>query len=388
MAEKRIMRTFKLLEVSGVDRPAQVGARVTLMKRAWEPTEEEAAAEVEKGCCYLTSDEMGHSHLVDITKEAGETSWSKAEGEEVGHSHPYIVSADGKVKIGAADGHTHKVLLKAYKAPKPGDQDEETDAEGNPLPKGKKSKKSADGPPASQQVVNPTDNPMTDTQKAGGNVTAEQLDKLTKDLARATALAGLNDAQKAHLNSLDAAGQESFLGKSAADRAADMAKSAGDNPVVYTDRDGNSFRKSDDQRLVAAAKRADLAWARSEAMEKRAKTAELEKRAGDELGRYPGSTAAKVALLEKLDELPEAVRAEVSQLVKAGNEAIGMFGQTRGSQAPVPSFGKDIDPMAEIDRLAGEVQKSNPGMTIEKARVKVLETPVGDALYAKVIGVA
>ena len=228
---------------------------------------------------------------------------------------------------------------------------------------------------------------MTDTTKAGGNVTAEQLEKLTKDLARATALAGLNDAQKAHLAKLDAAGQDSFLKLDATARDAEVSKAAGDNPVVYTDRDGNVYRKSDDTRSVSSARRADLALAKSELAEKRARTSELEKRANDELGRYPGEVAHKAVMLEALEGITDpAARATVSQILKAGNDALGLSFKSHGTAAPTPTFGKDVDPAAEIDRRATEVQKANPGMTIEKARVKVLETPEGDALYAKMIG--
>ena len=38
MPRRRILEKLKITEISGVDRPAQEGARVTIMKREQEPT--------------------------------------------------------------------------------------------------------------------------------------------------------------------------------------------------------------------------------------------------------------------------------------------------------------------------------------------------------------
>lgn len=393
MAKRTIMRSLKMLEISGVDRPAQVGARAVLTKRAWAPDAAEAEAALEKGGCCLTTDEEGHSHLVDLTKESGETSWSLSEGKERGHAHPYVVSMEGKVTIGASDGHTHKIVRKAAPGKKPvADRDYEDDEDEGATPPKKKQSKAASGVPAGQEGRQPTDpDTMTDTTKAGGNVTAEQLEKLTKDLARATALAGLNDAQKAHMSKLDAAGQENFLKLDASGRDAELAKAAGGDPVIYTDRDGNAFRKSDDKRMVDAARRADIAVAKSELAEKRAKDAELAKRAGDELAHYPGELAAKVALLSAIDGIAdEAVRKAASEILAAGEGALSMGFTRAGTKAtPASAIGKASgDPLAKIDDLAKALVAKDPALTIEKARVKVLETPEGDALYAQSLGLA
>lgn len=107
--KKTVMRTLKISEISGVDVPAQEGARAVIMKRAGEEFGKASA---------LTSPEDGHSHLValngppdGVELNSGFTSF------ENGHSHPWVRGPGGEIVIGTAqapDGgapHIHRVAF-------------------------------------------------------------------------------------------------------------------------------------------------------------------------------------------------------------------------------------------------------------------------------------
>lgn len=103
--KKKIMRAFKINELSAVDFPAQEGATMTIMKRAGGTHEYLAKM------AYLTDDAPdGHSHLILAAGDiAGFTSMNgSGEGDDF-HSHPWINTVEGVPVIGASNGHEHGV---------------------------------------------------------------------------------------------------------------------------------------------------------------------------------------------------------------------------------------------------------------------------------------
>lgn len=111
---KKIMRSFKIDELSAVDSPAQEGARMVIMKRAH--TDDKKKKKKDGGSVFvsklalLTEDATdGHSHLILGSGDmAGFTSFGGATDED-GHNHPWIKLADGTVVVGADHGHEHSI---------------------------------------------------------------------------------------------------------------------------------------------------------------------------------------------------------------------------------------------------------------------------------------
>jgi len=99
---KRILREFKIDEISSVDRPAQQPAVKVIMKR-------QDIEKMYENAVITDPDDTGHSHLLFIEGRAGETSYARGEGEDMGHDHPFMVNTDGTITIGEQLGHTHKV---------------------------------------------------------------------------------------------------------------------------------------------------------------------------------------------------------------------------------------------------------------------------------------
>ena len=103
--KRRIMRSFKMSEISAVDSPAQEGAGALLMKRNG----------IEKGYSDLvdifTSSADGHQHGVRFAVYEDGTSRievSYAAGEDgESHDHQVMRSSDGSLVLSENQGHTH-----------------------------------------------------------------------------------------------------------------------------------------------------------------------------------------------------------------------------------------------------------------------------------------
>lgn len=117
---KRIMRTFKLKEISMVDKPAQEGAVAVMIKRDPSTPHEHPNAVAKDGYVFtpmMTTAEEGHQHIVCVPDDqsSGYTDAAcKSEDNPNGyyHSHPWI-KADGVIAIGEADGHSHQMMAAA-----------------------------------------------------------------------------------------------------------------------------------------------------------------------------------------------------------------------------------------------------------------------------------
>lgn len=351
MSKKRIMREFKINEISGVDKPAQKGALSVIMKRAGEP--------MNKGAVLTTNDD-GHSHLIYCLEESGgTTSWSQMVGEEQGHSHPYVITAEGKIVIGEAEGHSHEALVFG--------KVEELATIMKNLTLTKET-------PMTKEEIDALNKKHTDELAAKDAAIA----KNAAELAKANQLAAMTDIQKAHYNSLPDAEKEVFLAKSEADKNAILKNLESANPVIYKAADGSEFRKNDDPRLVAMAKSSDenakVAKAATDALAK----ADLEKRAVEFYKNSPGTPEQKGAMLKALESIPdEAVRKAAIESAKAGDNALAAAFVRKGAGG-----GTDVDSNAatELEKMAKKYETDNK-VSYAKAYDAVIQTTEGSKLY-------
>lgn len=238
---------------------------------------------------------------------------------------------------------------------------------------------SSEEPTEAGNVHKSGENPMNEDEK-------KQLEELTKKLAKAEAILALSPEQRAHYDGLAGDAQDEFLGKSAEDREsivkAELAKASDENAVVYTDSEGTEFRKSDDPRLVAMAKRADEERKARIAAETLRKADELKKRA-DEFKHLPGEQETKVELLKAVDSITGDAREKVMELLKAHDGGLKDAFEKRGT-----TEGKDggESPKAQFDELVKKAREEDKSLTEAKAMVKVLETEEGARLHAQMNG--
>lgn len=108
---RRVMRAFKIDEISAVDYPAQEHAKVTIMKRRGQVSTDP----IEK-VLVLTSIDDGHQHVLRLTVDAlrdggGHTDYTGGKPTEdnqyPSHDHAYVINPDGSITIAVAHGHSH-----------------------------------------------------------------------------------------------------------------------------------------------------------------------------------------------------------------------------------------------------------------------------------------
>lgn len=392
--------------------------------------------DVEKrgGLVLLTSADERHAHgLMLFPGDSGGNTWQAWDPEdELVHDHAWVLGDDGTITIAENAGHTHtvdentvaralmslaaseiddRVVMMAQKYLKRTFSAEERKRladEGKALPDGSfpivnrgdlRNAIQAFGRAGSKtkvarhiasraRAIGATDllpeegelarriGKREDMMPENTPTAEDQVKELEKKLARAEKMAELTDAEKAHLKGLDESAQATFLAKSADDRKAEVkaeeARKAKADEVVYTDLDGNDYRKSDDARVVAAVKRADEATKRAAESEALRKQAELEKRASDELGNLPGEVSARAALLKAIDDIPnEEHRKGALEAVHAGNKAIQAAFATKGHEDGTVDAGPG-EATEKLEKMARELA-SKDGISYVDAYAKVSE---------------
>lgn len=345
--KKNIMRKFRMFEISGVDKPAQAGALVSLMKRAT-PTEEDAA-DLQKRA-GITSATRGHTHLVVINYEDDyERSGDRTHGTTSyadGHSHPWIMNDQGQIVIGEAAGHTHELVEIGISQ----------SAAWDFLNKNfNLNKEVGEMTPEEIKAKAAKDKLDADMKKS--------LEDLQADNARLAILATMTDVEKGYHASLDDAGKAEFLAKSAADRvsiakAAEVNKAAAD-PVIFKSADGQEFRKSDDPRLVNMAKQMDADRKELAIAKAASQNAAFVKMANEDLKFLPGDEATRVALAKAVDGIAdETLKAGALAALKAHNAKLAPAFKSLGAGGQGGSDtddGSAAQADAELDALAKSI---------------------------------
>lgn len=356
--KKTIMRSLTIKELSGVDRPAQIGARALIMKRAddsvFEPPDDdeltpEAVADlIKRGKAALTDSVDGHTHLVYLEDYESQDVVSGITSWQDDHAHPWIMQENGQILIGEVDGHTHAVDAVSKTDPGTGETE------------------------------------MTPEEKAAQEKLEAENKALTAKAERLEKIAALNDSAKAHFEKLADDEKDAFLKLSADEQnvAVDKAKKAATDadPVVYTTKDGVELRKSAGAAVIEMAKSNDLLREQNEELRKKQEQAEFEKRAEAELPHLPGTVEERASMLKAIDSIEdEDQRKAAHSALKANNEAMSHALKNRGTGTP-PTEGSADD---KLDKLAKAEQEKNPKLSYEQAYDKVLKTPQGSELYEK-----
>lgn len=396
--KKRRMNKFRMDHIASCDFPAQAGATALILKRGDIPeSTEELTCRIIKSPFedappgLLTSSEDGHSHLVWLHGRAGTTSWGKSEGEESGHEHPWMLTADGQLVIGENESHSHSVdqnmvmqalmdLMKRRPIEKIRDAEglhdavvtlqfvpaEDREAAAEQIVKRAQQLEMINTLPENGTVAallnkagstGETEADMPENDVAKKLEAAEtQNAELLKRQERLEAILKLDADVRKHFDSLDEKAQDEFLALDSTSQKAEVAKAVtkakDEDPIVYESPDGTVFRKSDDPRIVKMARerdedRKELAKARATARQ-----ATFEKRAEDELGNLPGEVAVRAAIVEAIDGIKdENVRKAAHESIQAGNKAIKAAFSKVGRDA-TPEDSAVADAEAELDRLA------------------------------------
>lgn len=304
----------------------------------------------------LTTADDGHAHLVDDSLEGGNTSYEKAEGDEYGHSHPFVRHFDGTIEIGESSGHTHSIVMLKAKAKDDGDGKELDDEDTAP-----RGLDDEDADSADDEIGYDEDDMDEKTKKvaADNDVAALQkgLDAAKAENARLAKMLELDDSERAFMKAMPKDQQDAFLNASVQDRATAVKKAKEGDEVVYKTDDGREFRKSDDPRLVAMAKQHDdTARELKKAREEQA-ASNFAKRAQEEIPHLPGTATERGALLKAIEAMPQEQRASALAAVKAGSAAMSGTFKRHGS-ADAGATVDESNPNAFLEAKAREYAKA------------------------------
>lgn len=367
--KKNRVTALHMDEVSSVDRAAQAPAIARLFKR-YDGASESLVDQIEKFSrpAALTTAVDGHSHLLTLMdyegyeSTSGTTTWveTKVGDKVIGHSHPWIKDAEGKITIGEVDGHTHEISVMSKRSPA-----------------------TANGSSGiSKEAETPGEGTMSG--KAEGLTLEAQVQELQKRLDRSEKFGMLSEIEKVHFGSLkDDLAKDAFLAKSAEERIEEVKKRqrSEDDGVIYKSADGSEFRKSDDPRLVELAKSRDILSAKLAKNETELELERLQKRAEAELGHLPGTVEQRAQLLKAVEAIPdEAIRKASLEAIKAGDAAIAKSFDTFGHKNGQVIAGSAED---RLEKLQKSFQKDHPNVSSAQALNEVLKTEEGQAVYAE-----
>lgn len=421
---RTVMKEFCITEISGVDRPAQQMARVAIMKR------DDGDAEFNKACA-LTTEAMGHQHSFSTTNygggevRSGDTGYATSPGEEHSHSHPWVMTSDGRVVLGVMNGHTHEVdtstsdVMGYFKAKYDAAARQKMATNGEAMSDGSfpiadtmdlenairafGRANEADRGKVAQHIrtrakaLGATDKIPTDGVLAGYLKAYEETSdmpddttKINQDLEkrakRAEAIVGLSKGHREYFDTLDTAGQDSFLAKSDTERSAAVANALDTNPIVFKSAKGVEYRKNDDPRLVEQAREIDEQSRELAKANAIARHSALEKRATSDLSHLAGTVETRVALLKAVDSIEDqASRDAVMEVLKSKNASNRTLFKAKGSSGGADDDNDGDAPAGDaLDQLAQKYAKEK-GVDINKAYDAVLATLEGAELYAKMV---
>lgn len=295
---RKIMREFRLDEISAVDRPAQKHAKVVLMKRDFSSDERDNAAETGSAMPDGSFPIENKGDLANAIRAIG-----RAKDPAAARAH---ITRRAKA-LGCPDMLPENWTQKADKEPDPYDpnegdegEDEEGRKPGNP--------------------VNRKEKPMADEAKKVAELEAQIAD-LTK--ARDDAVAKVAELTK----------------------AADIAKA--DETFVA---DGQTIRKSEVGESVF-----NFMKAQAEKIE----INEFAKKADAEIPYLPGESTAKANVLRSVSRLPEDVAKAVNAMLAAGNAAMKSVTAEKGHGLPGYTKADDeLNGLVEAHATAHKVTKA------------------------------
>lgn len=379
---RRVFRTWKLDEVSLVDRPMQEPALVGVVKSA---AKKRTLARVVKSSAVITSLVDGHQHalyLDCLDDGAGRTSYETSAGAEWGHDHAFVVNPDGTITVAANDGHSHTAARPKLPDGAPAGattvEMRAADTDENP------------GEPARERVGKlrePITAGSVPSMADDTKIFEQQITSLTKRAERAEKMAELSDAHRAFAKSLPEAERDAFAAKSAAEREA-LVKAS----IAYTATDGTVYFAHEDARMIKSVKDADE-LRKTVVLEKSLRQdAEFAKAAADDMGAYPESDAVHVAIIKAVEGIAdEATRKAARAAIAAGNQAFGKATRTTGTSGAVEArLGGDELAKAESElKVAVEAyQKANNLSDYSVAFAKATgDDPATRAAYEKVAGI-
>lgn len=235
-----------------------------------------------------------------------------------------------------------------------------------------------------EDSATPSGETQTSSKSEGANSTQEKesimdekeiellkskVEQLTNEVKAYKQVAALDGVQKGHYDTLNEAGKEAFIAKSADGRMEEVEKAKASKDagleVVYKSLSGEEFVASDDVRLVSLAKQNDELIAKQLDGELNAKV--------EELPNLPGGADVIKALVTAVEGISdEELRGKAYATLKSANSMASNVTKSAG-HSKKPSAGQSFDSVVKSYMAA------NSGVSRGEAMKRVLATAEGKA---------
>ncbi len=355
---KRIMRAFRMNEISAVDRPAQAGARMTIMKRD------------------DSDDYWKRDFSADQRDHLASTGAALPDG-----SFPISTTADLKNAIHALGRAKDEAKAKAHiiaRAKALGATSMLPDGWVAKAHHGHERTEDMTEAEVQKMIADAVKTATADISKQL-QTTTSQLEAITKAAKKKPVAADNMDDNEPDADDETAKAWRPYVAKRVAaaiakakeEHEAELAKrdDIATNDESFTGEGGIVIRKSD----YAKAEHFALAKAQQDRLEMQ----DFTKRADAEIPSLPGTSIAKAKALRAVSRLAKEDREAIEVMLKAGSAAM---------KTQMTALGKDGngDDTAEgqLEKMAVTYAAENK-VTKAVAYTKVLETPEGKAAYAK-----
>jgi len=339
--KKKILKDFELTEISGVDRPAQPTAKMTIMKRADDPAAE-----------FITKYYYDNPEVKDFKAILENNKKQKKIWEAREDLYPLLNALSDSVSAIAANldysnqERQSKIQLsvndfmEAVRDVLP-DIEEELQKMFEGFYQAGSSGINPDGEKMSEDVTKK----LAEIEKSLADKTTE-LEKAYKDMAEMKAMDEKKKKEaemKKNDETIEVSGQT-------------ISKSAvGDATFAVFKSQAESIAKAE-ERIAKAEEAAELAL--------------LEKRAATEFAHVPGTAADHAKVLKAIKAMPEDVAKQVEAIMKVAEETNAKAFETVG----VSKVSAEVRSAEEkLEKVAEEIRKSAPTMTKEQAIVKAYE---------------
>jgi len=385
MAKRRVMKEFSISEISAVDRPAQKGAKMTIMKRdasgvveAVDYSKSDLFGDIVQKCYdYVSSYDVSPRTFTEIAAENEKRRRYWEAQEEI---WPFIDALSSSLRsiVGAASLSASakeqmirtdvESFFEAVKDKLPEIEEELTKFFADPECFGVPT---AGHNPGDHVSKTEKETDMTDNEKAVAEL-EKKLADVTGQLAKANLMNSLSDAERSYVKRLSGDEADRFIKMGTVERSALMKAAESNDEVVKVD--GQSIRKSEVGEIafgIIKKGQEDLVVSK-----KAAEIAAFTKRAEEELPNLPGEAVAKGEVLRAIETLDENVKKTLTAMLVGGNAAVG---NNLDEVGKVDSTGKPLKgehttkAEAKLDVKAKEMAKAEK-ITYSQAYAKVMQT--------------
>lgn len=237
------------------------------------------------------------------------------------------------------------------------------------------------------------------TNNNEGNMDLKEIEKkineavapMQEKLAKAEAMAGMNDKEKEFYANLEEDKKEGFIKMSSderrkeIDKLEDLKKSKGDDETF--EMHGKMIKKSavgEDVFFILKAQKEETERTKADLIKEREKreNQEFAKMAEGLYPNLPGKDTEKGLVLKAMKSMDIATKDILEKMLKAGDEGLGKSGLFKefGVAPDMNEF--DETPMAKLNKMADE-KANKEGIDRYKAYADVLKSPEGQKLYTE-----